>query len=316
MKDLLEGKVLEKRPADQPESLIRIVDVMPRCVPDDIDTADFAMVQAARVSYGIGTKKVNEDKGLIRHLLRNKHTTPFEMAEVKWHMKMPIATARQWIRHRTASVNEYSMRYSEAPDVKYIPELNNLRKQSKVNKQGSEGQIDESEAKAWLKELEDANIQCYKVYKSGIEKGIGKEQARYALNVNYYTEWYWKCDLWNTLNFLRLRMDHHAQQEIRVMADIMYELLLPLFPVTMEAFDDFMNTANVISLSRLDIEAMKIFINIKRKSNLEKVDANPETLDESWAKNEAYKVFGYNGEKKAPSEMTEFMVKMVKLGVF
>ncbi len=312
MRDLLEGLILEKRPADQPDSLVRIVDVMPRCVPDDIKTGDHAMVQAARVSYGIGTKTVNEDKGLIRHLLRNKHTTPFEMAEVKWHMKMPIATARQWIRHRTANVNEYSMRYSEAPDVKYIPELENLRKQSKVNKQGSEGQIDETDAKAWLKELEDANVQCYKVYQSGISKGIGKEQARYALNVNYYTEWYWKNDLWNTLNFLRLRIDHHAQQEIRVMANIMYEMLFPIFPLTMEAFDDFMNTTNIISLSRLDIEAMKIYLDIKNT-------INPETLNEGFAKGKAYAVFGYDPEnppKRAPSEMTEFMIKMTKLGVF
>lgn len=308
MKDLLEGLILEQRPEDQPESLVRIVDAMPRYVPDEVTSGDFAIVQSARVSYGIGTKKVNEDTGLIRHLLRNKHTTPFEMAEIKWHMKMPIATARQWIRHRTANVNEYSMRYSTAPDVKYIPKIENLRKQSKVNKQGSEGQIDVQDAEAWIKELEAANVQCYKVYENGIAKGIGKEQARYALNVNYYTEWYWKNDLWNTMNFLRLRMDHHAQQEIRVMANIMYSLMKPIFPISMQAFDDFIDNNNTMALTRLDIEAMKMYLERK-----EMAPADLETI-----KYDVYhEIFGYTLDmKKTPSEMQEFIIKMAKLGVF
>ncbi len=257
MKDLLKGIELERRCANQPESLIRLVDIMPRYVEDDVYSADYAIAEAARVSYGKGTKKISDDTNLIRYLLRHKHTTPFEMVELKWHMKMPIATARQWIRHRTANVNEYSMRYSVAPDVKYLPLVDNLRKQSKSNKQGSDGKTSAEDAKAWLKKLESANNLCYDLYQEGVAQGISREQARYALNVNFYTEWYHKNDLWNTMNFLRLRLDSHAQQEIRELAQLMYDVMIEVLPISMRAFDDYISMENTVTLSRAEVFRIK-----------------------------------------------------------
>ncbi len=152
MRDLLEGKTLEVRPKDQPESLVRLVDCMPRCLPDDVETGDFAVTEAARVSYGSGTKKSSDDRTLIRYLLRHYHTTPTEMIELKWHMEMPIFIARQFIRHRTANVNEYSARYSVLEDKMYLPTIENMRKQSNTNKQGGTAQMDQAVADVLLAE--------------------------------------------------------------------------------------------------------------------------------------------------------------------
>ena len=193
--------------------LIALVDAMPRLVPED-GTADFAIVQAARVSYGQGTKKVSEDRGLIRYLLRHRHTTPFEMVEFKFHVSMPMFIARQWIRHRTANVNEYSARYSVVPDQFYKPERKNIRSQSQVNMQGSGEPVDDMTADEFLKYLDECEAQ-YKTYEKLLEKGLTREQARIGLPVSAYTQWYWKCDLHNIFHFLSLRMDPHAQQEIQ-----------------------------------------------------------------------------------------------------
>ncbi len=239
---------------------IALVDCMPRLVPQG-QTADAAIVQAARVSYGHGTKKVNEDRGLIRYLLRHRHTTPFEMVELKFHVCMPIFVARQWIRHRTANVNEYSARYSILPDRFYTPNLDQVRKQSSANRQGGEELFrvhdDAQELKTaqdFVKFLDDVEG-FYQRYLSLTEQGVSREMARIGLPVNMYTEWYWKCDLHNTLRFLSLRIDSHAQAEIRAYAEAMLKLIEPLAPATVEAWRDY--DVGSMHLSRLEIDALK-----------------------------------------------------------
>jgi len=233
--------------------LIALVDVMPRLVPVGT-TADSAIVQAARVSYGQGTKKVSEDRGLIRYLLRHRHTTPLEMIEFKFHVVMPMFIARQWIRHRTANVNEYSARYSVVPDRFYIPSIDNVRAQSQSNRQGGDEPVDVGTAQEFLNWLGECETQ-YERYQSQLDKGVTRELARIGLPVNAYTEWYWKCDLHNILHFLSLRMDSHAQQEIQDFANAMYALIQPIVPITAEAFIDYRLEA--MHLTRLEIEAIK-----------------------------------------------------------
>jgi thymidylate synthase (FAD) len=216
--------------------LVALVDVMPRFAPVG-KTADFAIVQAARVSYGEGTKQVNEDRGLIRYLARHRHTTPFEMVEFKFHHVMPIFIARQWIRHRTANVNEYSARYSVVRDRFYHPSLENVRKQSASNRQGGEEIADAATAQQFLDYLDKVEA-LYADYEQLLEKGVTRELARIGLPVSVYTEWYWKIDLHNLFHFLSLRMDAHAQQEIRDYATAMFALVQPIVPVAAEAFFD------------------------------------------------------------------------------
>jgi thymidylate synthase (FAD) len=233
--------------------MVALCDVMPRMVPQG-KTADFAIVQAARVSYGQGTKQVNEDRGLIRYLARHRHTTPFEMVEFKFHCVMPIFVARQWIRHRTANVNEYSARYSVVKDRFYRPTLENVRQQSTTNRQGGNESIDAMTAQSFLDYL-DRSEKAYAEYEALMEKGVSRELARIALPVSVYTEWYWKCDLHNVCRFLSLRMDAHAQQEIQDYANAMYELIKPIVPIAAEAFIDY--DLGGMHLTRLEIEAMK-----------------------------------------------------------
>lgn len=233
--------------------MVALVDVMPRLVPEG-KTADFAIVQAARVSYGAGTKQVNEDRGLIRYLARHRHTTPFEMVEFKFHQVMPIFVARQWIRHRTANVNEYSARYSVVRDRFYRPSDDNVRAQSLTNRQGGTEPIDATTASGFLAYL-DQSEKLYAEYESLLAKGVSREQARIGLPISCYTEWYWKIDLHNLLHFLSLRMDPHAQQEIRDYATAMYDLIKPIVPVAAEAFEDY--HLGGMHLTRLEIEAIK-----------------------------------------------------------
>ncbi|MBX3363728.1 MAG: FAD-dependent thymidylate synthase [Phycisphaeraceae bacterium] len=238
---------------------LALVDAMPRLVPEG-QTADSAVVQAARVSYGQGTKKVHEDRGLIRYLLRHRHTTPFEMIEFKFHVAMPIFVARQWIRHRTANVNEYSARYSILPDRFYIPSIDEVRKQSRANRQGGED-IFKLDAAAELKTAEQFIAylnqveQLYAQYRDLTEQGVSRELARIGLPVNVYTEWYWKCDLHNVLRFLSLRLDAHAQAEIRAYAAAMLALIEPIVPLTVEAWRDY--ELESMRLTRLEIEAIR-----------------------------------------------------------
>lgn len=233
--------------------MVALVDVMPRLVPAD-KTADFAIVQAARVSYGQGTKQVTEDRGLIRYLARHRHTTPFEMVEFKFHHIMPIFVARQWIRHRTANVNEYSARYSIVRDRFYHPGVQSIRQQSATNRQGGDQPMDALTAQEfcdWLDQIE----KTYEKYEYFIEKGVAREMARIALPASVYTEWYWKIDLHNLFHFLSLRMDPHAQQEIRDYANAMFELIRPIVPIAAEAFVDY--NLQGIHLTRLEIESLR-----------------------------------------------------------
>ncbi len=232
---------------------VALVDCMPRLVPEG-KTADFAIVQSARVSYGQGTKHVNEDRGLVRYLMRHRHSTPFEMVEFKFHIAMPMFVARQWIRHRTANVNEYSARYSIVPDRFYRPDIDAVRKQSKSNRQGGDEPIDVGTAEEFMQLLEKAE-HLYQDYIGLTEKGVARELARAALPVSVYTEWYWKCDLHNIFHFLSLRLDPHAQLEIQVFAQAMYDLLKPIVPVSAEAFEDY--RLESMHLTRLEIEAMR-----------------------------------------------------------
>lgn len=209
---------------------VRLVD----CMGDDQ-----AIVQSARVSYGKGTKSLRADRGLIRYLLKHQHTTPFEMVEFKFHCKMPIFVARQWIRHRTANVNEISGRYSVMEDTFWEPRPEDFRQQSTHNRQGSDGQIDNKMANTLTDLFKADQRQLYKNYESAMAAGTCREVARVNLPLSLYTEWYWKIDLHNLLHFLQLRMDAHAQLEIRVFADAMAEFVKKQCPLTWEAFEEF-----------------------------------------------------------------------------
>ena len=217
----------------------------------DVMGDDQAVVQAARVSYGEGTRKVSDDRGLIRYLLRHRHTTPFEMAELKFLVRVPMDCWRQWIRHRTANVNEYSTRYSLAIDATQTTQPQEWRTQATINRQGSGGVLD-AEAGSKLSASEaEFQQQARALYEERIELGVAREQARKDLLLSTYTEAYWKIDLHNLLHFLALRMDSHAQLEIREYATAIGEQILrPLFPIVWEAFVDYRMQG--MFLSRLD----------------------------------------------------------------
>jgi len=212
---------------------------------------DTSIVQAARVSYGKGTKQVSTDAGLIKYLMRHWHSTPFEMCEIKYHIKLPIFIARQWIRHRTANVNEYSARYSILDKEFYLPNSEHLAAQSQINRQGRGDVLEGDQAKKVLDLLKNDAERTYDNYEmmlnerydgSVIDKdgvGLARELARMNLTLNTYTQWYWKTDLLNLMNFLRLRADSHAQYEIRAYADIMLDTLKKWVPITYDAFMDY-----------------------------------------------------------------------------
>ena len=208
---------------------------------------DSSVVQAARVSYGTGTKKVQEDRGLIRYLMRHEHTTPFEMCEVKFHIRLPIFVMRQLIRHRTAQVNEYSGRYSVMTDEFYVPKK--FEKQSKTNMQGRDESLDDQQGKlTWM--MDDVHNNAYGMYEELLELDVARETARAVLPVSNYTEAYWKCNIKNFLHMAWLRMDSHAQWEIQEFARAMYGLVKPLYPVICEAFEDYKQQG--VRLSRME----------------------------------------------------------------
>ena len=221
---------------------IRVVDYM---------GDDTSIVQAARVSYGKGTKKVSTDSGLIKYLMRHWHSTPFEMCEIKYHVKLPIFIARQWIRHRTANVNEYSARYSILDKEFYLPSPEHLAAQSQANRQGRGDILKGEQAKKVLELLKGDAQQTYNNYENMLNErydgsvinqsgvGLARELARMNLTLNTYTQWYWKTDLLNLMNFLRLRADRHAQYEIRAYADSMLDTLKKWVPITYDAFMDY-----------------------------------------------------------------------------
>jgi thymidylate synthase (FAD) len=226
---------------------------------------DAAIVQAARVSYGRGTRKVSDDRGLIRYLMRHHHSTPFEMCEIKYHVKLPIFIARQWIRHRTASVNEYSARYSVLDKEFYIPAPDQLASQSSVNRQGRGEVLTGDEAAHVLDLLRTDAEQTYRNYAWMLNEtedgtvvdesreGLARELARINLTLNTYTQWYWKTDLHNLMNFLRLRADPHAQYEIRAYAERMIETLDAWVPLAAEAFREYSLGAAQLSATGLSL---------------------------------------------------------------
>lgn len=229
---------------------IRVVDYMGN---------DAAIVQAARVSYGAGTKQVHEDRGLIRYLLRNAHTTPFEMCKIKLHIRVPMDCWRQWIRHRTASVNEYSTRYSEAIADQQSTLPGEWRLQTTLNKQGSEGFLNLDKGQELSTEEERYHQTSRDLYQSRIESGVAREQARKDLPLSTYTEAYWAIDLHNLLHFLQLRMDSHAQAEIRQYATLIGEEIVARWvPTAWEAFKDY--RLNAMRLSGPDVELMRMLI--------------------------------------------------------
>jgi thymidylate synthase (FAD) len=226
----LEARMAEVLPCLD-HGFVRLVDYM---------GDDAAIVQAARVSYGAGTRAVSEDRALIRYLVRHRHTTPFEMCELKLHVKLPIFVARQWIRHRMASVNEISARYSILDREFYLPRAEDLAVQSVNNKQGRGATLEADAAARVLDLLCRDAMQAYTTYETLLDdEGLARELARMNLPVNYYTQWYWKIDLHNLMHFLSLRMDAHAQYEIRVYGQAIAELVRAWVPVAYEAFEDY-----------------------------------------------------------------------------
>jgi len=227
------------------KGFVRLIDVM---------GDDASIVQAARVSYGSGTKKLHEDRGLIRYLLRHAHTTPFEMVEFKFHVKLPIFVARQWIRHRTANVNEYSGRYSEMKDEFYTPSPEHIRPQSMLNKQGrSDDHLPDNIANEAADMFKAGQDKAYADYQLYLDKGIAREIARINLPVSNYTEWYWKIDLHNLFHFLRLRIDAHAQYEIQVFGEAIAELVKPFVPLAWEAFEDYILYSHRITAPEITV---------------------------------------------------------------
>ena len=244
---------------------IRIVDYMGN---------DQAVVQAARVSYGKGTKKVSEDRGLIRYLMRHRHSTPFEMCEIKFHIKLPIFVARQWIRHRTASINEYSARYSVLDKEFYIPNRKDLAIQSQSNKQGRGEILSKNRSEEALKMLKEDAEKNYGTYEYLLNetnegkvidkerKGLARELARINLTLNTYTQWYWKTNLHNLMNFVYLRADSHSQYEIRVYAKVILKIMRAWVPITTEAFESYRSGS--VELSSEAIKVVRMMINRKK----------------------------------------------------
>ena len=240
-------KILGKAFKVLDDGFVRVVDYL---------GTDDSIVQAARVSYGKGTKKVREDRALIRYLMRHRHSTPFEMCEIKLHVRVPMDAWRQWIRHRTANVNEYSTRYSVAIDAAQKTKSNEWRLQATTNRQGSAGFVDKKLGAKFTQQEKDLHEQARIGYEEKIEAGIAREQARKDLPLSTYTEAYWKIDLHNLLHFLSLRMEEHAQFEIREYAKtIGYEIVKKWVPVTWEAFLDY--RMNSMELSGLEFELLK-----------------------------------------------------------
>ncbi len=275
------------------DGFIRVIDYM---------GSDQAIVQAARVSYGSGTKQSRQDRGLIRYLLRNRHTSPLEMCEIKLHIRIPMDAWRQWIRHRTASVNEYSTRYSIAIDsaMKTLP--GEWRVQATSNKQGSDGYFEDKLGKDLTEEENKLHEMSKEVYNRRIEAGVAREQARKDLPLATYTEAYWKIDLHNLLHFLALRMDSHAQLEIRKYAEIIgNEIVKRWVPYTWEAFEDYI--VNSFSVSQFETEILGKLFN----GDMEGVKAKAEEL--GWLKKKD------DGSLVTANERIEFENKLKKMNI-
>jgi thymidylate synthase (FAD) len=274
------------------DGFIRVIDYM---------GSDASIVQAARVSYGEGTKKIRQDRELIRYLMRHHHTSPFEMCDIKLHIRVPMDTWRQWIRHRTASVNEYSTRYSVAIDSAMKTHPDEWRLQSTSNRQGSKGKADKSTGETMSRQEEELHAVARRIYNERLDAGIAREQARKDLPLSTYTEAYWKIDLNNLLHFLRLRMDEHAQHEIRSYAHVIgYKIVKRWCPLTWEAFLDY--RMNSVSFSRIELEILKYIGTGKNQKAIQ-------TADEcGWLPRS-------KGKLKSHLERSEFEKKLKKLGL-
>ena len=274
------------------DGFVRVVDYM---------GSDEAIVQAARVSYGAGTKKSSQDRGLIRYLLRHRHTTPFEMCELKLHVRVPMDCWRQWIRHRTANVNEYSTRYSLAIEGMQKTSKDQWRKQSTVNQQGSGGFFDVVFGEKLTDRETELQGLCREVYQERIDQGVSREQARKDLPLSTYTEAYWKVDLHNLLHFLALRMDSHAQYEIREFArTIGEEIVSRWVPMSWDAFMSY--NVNKMQLSKLD-QAL-----IQKVAQGDADGARALAAEQRWT-------FTRDGEAKKSRELMELEEKIVSLGM-
>ncbi len=257
MNNSKKSEIVDKEFKCLDKGFVRLVDFM---------GDDEAIVQAARVSYGKGTKSINEDRSLIRYLMRHRHTSPFEMVEFKFHVKLPIFVARQWIRHRTANVNEYSGRYSEMKDEFYIPDIEQIRPQSLLNKQGRSSDIfPENIANEIISTLQTTQEKLFKEYSELLEIDLARELARINLPLSNYTEWYWKIDLHNLFHFLRLRLDVHAQYEIRVYGEVIADIIREIVPLAYEAFEDYVLNSEFFSAQELNI--IKSLINLDLPDN-------------------------------------------------
>lgn len=274
------------------DGFVRLVDYM---------GDDDAIVEAARVSYGAGTKKVQDDEALIRYLLRHRHTTPFEMCEVKFHVRVPMDAWRQWIRHRTANVNEYSTRYSVAIDSMQATVDEEWRVQSSANRQGSSGFLDASVGGTLSRRERELHLEARAIYQERLEAGVAREQARKDLPLSTYTEAFWKIDLHNLLHFLRLRLDANAQLEIRNYAEAIARIVADWVPVTWAAFCDY--EINALTLSARESEVLRYHVG--------------NALDAAQA---AAARFGWlerrtDGRLKGNRERDEFMRKAHSLGL-
>jgi len=225
------------------QGFVRLVDYM---------GGDARVVQAARVSYGGGTKTVRKDKGLINYLMRNRHTSPFEQVIFTFHIKLPIFVARQWIRHRTARLNEISGRYSVMKDEFYVPSADVVRKQSELNKQGRDEELSPVQQAAFIESITNEQAAIYQTYSGHIEQDVARELARINLPLSLYTQWYWQIDLHNLFHFLKLRLDHHAQWEIQQYGLVMAEMVKAVAPFCWEAFEDHILHSKTIAKSTLD----------------------------------------------------------------
>jgi thymidylate synthase (FAD) len=283
--------------AEMKEKAVRVLDHGSIALLDKMGS-DEEIAQAARVSYQKGTKQVSDNRGLLRRLLRDRHTTPFEMAELKFYVKLPIFVERQWIRHRMASTNEVSARYSELPEEYYIPEAESVCSQSKTNKQGRDSRIDATAAAVYRQSTNDVSHRAFEVYQSSLRNDVSREIARIPLPLGTYTEKFWKIDLHNLIHFLGLRMDAHAQWEVRQYANVMGDMVAKLFPITWQAFLDF--RMNAMQLSALDIKQINALPFSYGK--LPQVEFGKWVIQE-WL-----------GDAKC-SERDEFIVKAIRLGM-
>jgi len=306
MADIIEQPELEKLPRPSSGPLDDILGVPFKVLDDgfvrviDYMGSDESIVQAARVSYGKGTKKIHEDRGLIRYLMRHLHTTPFEMCEIKLHVRVPMDCWRQWIRHRTANVNEYSTRYSVAIDSAQTTPEDEWRFQAVGNRQGSAGFVDPESGKEFTQKEQELLKLTREVYEERLAKGIAREQARKDLPLSTYTEAYWKIDLHNLFHFLYLRMDSHAQYEIRRYAEVIgNEIVAKWCPIAWEAFLDY--RVNSSHLTRLEMELLLAV-----------------TQGESVKAVELAKSFGWikeDGSMKKNREREELEEKFGKMGI-